>query len=85
MRLEELGLSLVQWDTLRHMAENPGASLHDLAQLTFQTDLSFGSRGGSEIDAGIIEFLVGPARAIKHLTVGPSKPNSDPTPKRSWV
>ena len=41
--LAELDISLVQWDALRHMDRNPGASLHDLAQLTFQTDQSFGA------------------------------------------
>ena len=29
-RLAQLGLSLVQWDALRHLDENPDASLHDL-------------------------------------------------------
>jgi DNA-binding MarR family transcriptional regulator len=36
-RLASLGISIVQWDALRHLHENPEASLHDLAQLTFQT------------------------------------------------
>jgi DNA-binding MarR family transcriptional regulator len=33
--LGPLGISLVQWDALRHLDQNPDASLHDLAQLTF--------------------------------------------------
>ena len=41
--LSPLGISLVQWDALRHLDQNPGASLHDLAQLTFQSDQSFGT------------------------------------------
>ena len=36
-RLSSLGISLVQWDALRHLARNPDASLHDLARLTFQS------------------------------------------------
>ena len=42
-RLADLGLSLVQWDVLRHLHAQPGASLHDLALLTFQTDQSMGA------------------------------------------
>jgi hypothetical protein len=44
--LAPLGLSLVQWDALRHLHGNPEASLHDLAGLTFQTDQSFGTLAG---------------------------------------
>jgi len=41
--LKPLGITLVQWDALRHLHQNPGASLHDLAVLTFQTDQAFGT------------------------------------------
>ena len=41
--LAELDITIVQWDALRHLDENPGASLHDLAVLTFQTDQAFGT------------------------------------------
>jgi DNA-binding MarR family transcriptional regulator len=64
--LAELGVSLVQWDTLRHLHRNPGASLHDLAQLTFQTDQSFGALAARMVDRGLIERLPGPGRAVKH-------------------
>ncbi|MGW3041144.1 MarR family winged helix-turn-helix transcriptional regulator [Kitasatospora sp. NPDC001159] len=64
--LAPLGLSLVQWDTLRHLHENPDASLHDLAVLTFQTDQSFGSLAGRMVDRGLIERLPGPGRAVRH-------------------
>jgi DNA-binding MarR family transcriptional regulator len=64
--LAPLGLSLVQWDTLRHLDRNPEASLHDLAVLTFQTDQSFGSLATRMADRGLIERLSGPGRAVRH-------------------
>lgn len=66
IRLAEIGLSLVQWDVLRHLAENPGASLHDLATLTFQTDQSMGTLATRMIAGGLIERVPGPGRAIRH-------------------
>jgi DNA-binding MarR family transcriptional regulator len=64
--LAPLGLSLVQWDTLRHLDRNPEASLHDLAVLTFQTDQSFGSLATRMADRGLIERVPGPGRAVRH-------------------
>ncbi|NUR96149.1 MAG: winged helix-turn-helix transcriptional regulator [Kribbellaceae bacterium] len=64
--LAPLGLSLVQWDTLRHLDRHPDASLHDLAVLTFQTDQSFGSLATRMADRGLIERVPGPGRAVKH-------------------
>jgi DNA-binding MarR family transcriptional regulator len=65
-RLAPLGLTIVQWDALRHLDENPGASLHDLAQLTFQTDQAFGTLAARMIDRGLIERVAGPGRAVRH-------------------
>jgi DNA-binding MarR family transcriptional regulator len=64
--LAPLGVSLVQWDALRHLDENPAASLHDLALLTFQTDQSFGSLAGRMVERGLIERMAGPGRAVHH-------------------
>lgn len=64
--LAPLGLSLVQWDTLRHLHQQPDASLHDLAVLTFQTDQSFGSLAVRMANRGLIERLPGPGRAVRH-------------------
>jgi DNA-binding MarR family transcriptional regulator len=64
--LAPLGISLVQWDALRHLGENPGASLHDLALLTFQTDQSFGTLAARMIQRGLIERVPGPGRAVHH-------------------
>src|SRR5689334_4638509 len=64
--LAPLGLSLVQWDTLRHLHRRPDASLHDLAVLTFQTDQSFGTLAGRMADRGLIERVPGHGRAVRH-------------------
>ena len=65
-RLAPLGLSLVQWDTLRHLEANPGASLHQLAELTFQTDQSMGELAKRMVDRGLIERVEGPGRKVQH-------------------
>lgn len=65
-RLAPLGLSLVQWDTLRHLHDNPGASLHRLAELTFQTDQSMGELARRMVDRGLIERVEGPGRKVRH-------------------
>ncbi|WP_410641697.1 MarR family winged helix-turn-helix transcriptional regulator [Amycolatopsis sp. lyj-346] len=64
--LAPLGLSLVQWDTLRHLHREPDASLHELAVLTFQTDQSFGSLATRMAERGLIERVPGPGRAVRH-------------------
>ena len=64
--LAPLGVSLVQWDTLRHLGRDHDASLHALAQLTFQTDQSFGSLAGRMVERGLIERVPGPGRAVRH-------------------
>ena len=65
-RLAELGLSLVQWDVLRHLDARPEASLHDLAVLTFQTDQSMGALAGRMIKRGLLVRVAGPGRAVRH-------------------
>ena len=60
------GLSLVQWDVLRHLHRQPDASLHALAELTFQTDQSMGELARRMIDRGLIERIDGPGRAVRH-------------------
>ncbi|HEY0162316.1 MAG TPA: helix-turn-helix domain-containing protein, partial [Edaphobacter sp.] len=50
--LKKRGLGLVEWDALRHFAENPDASLHAIAQLTFQSDQACGALAGRMIDRG---------------------------------
>jgi DNA-binding MarR family transcriptional regulator len=65
-RLAPLGLTIVQWDALRHLHQNPDASLHALAILTFQTDQAFGTLATRMIDRGLIERIEGPGRAVRH-------------------
>jgi DNA-binding MarR family transcriptional regulator len=65
-RLAPLGLSLVQWDTLRHLHADPGASLHRLAELTFQSDQSMGELARRMADRGLIERVEGPGRKVRH-------------------
>jgi len=64
--LGRLDVSIVQWDALRHLDENPAASLHDLARLTFQSDQAFGTLAGRMIERGLIERMEGPGRAVRH-------------------
>jgi DNA-binding MarR family transcriptional regulator len=64
--LAPLGLTIVQWDALRHISEQPDASLHDLAQLTFQSDQSFGTLAARMIERDLIERVAGPGRAVHH-------------------
>ncbi|MFT3695621.1 MAG: MarR family winged helix-turn-helix transcriptional regulator [Kofleriaceae bacterium] len=64
--LAEHGLSIVQWDVLRHLAREPDASSHRLAELTFQTDQSFGTLATRMVDAGLIERIAGPGRVVRH-------------------
>ncbi len=65
-RLVPLGITLVQWDALRAISRYPNVSAHRLAQLTFQTDQSFGALAGRLEARGWIERLSGPGKAIRH-------------------
>ena len=60
------GLSLVQWDVLRHVHRSPDASLHALAMLTFQSDQSMGELAKRMIKRGLLERAYGPGRAVRH-------------------
>jgi DNA-binding MarR family transcriptional regulator len=64
--LAGLGVTLVQWDALRHLGENPDASQHDLAVLTFQSDQSFGTLAARLEARGLIERVPRPGRAVRH-------------------
>ena len=65
-RLAGVGLSLVQWDVLRHLHAQPEASLHALATLTFQTDQSMGELAKRMTDRGLLERVAGPGRGVRH-------------------
>lgn len=63
--LRPLDVSIVQWDALRHVHAHPGASLHDLAVLTFQTDQAFGTLATRMESRGLIRRVSGHGRAIR--------------------
>jgi DNA-binding MarR family transcriptional regulator len=64
-QLTALGLSLVQWDALRHLDRHPEASLHDLAQLIFQSDQAFGTLSARMAQRGLVERTAGPGRVVR--------------------
>jgi len=66
-RLIAIGGSLAQWDAVRQIAQNPGASMHHLAELTFQSDQSFGSQATRLITRGLVERVQGPGRTQHHV------------------
>ncbi len=65
-RLSALGISLVQWDALRAISQNPDASSHHLAQVTFQTDQAFGTLAERMVARGLIDRAAGSGRALRH-------------------
>ncbi|GAA1449021.1 MarR family transcriptional regulator [Leifsonia poae] len=64
--LRELGVTLVQWDALRAIERMPGASGHDLAVATFQSDQAFGTLANRLDQRGLIARTAGHGRRIEH-------------------
>jgi DNA-binding MarR family transcriptional regulator len=64
--LREIGVSLVQWDALRAIERMPGASGHELAVATFQSDQAFGTLANRLLDRGLIVRSAGRGRRIEH-------------------
>ena len=64
--LAPLGLSLVQWNALREIQRNPGASMHQLAELTFNSDQAFGTLTTRLLRSGLIARAAGPGRMLQH-------------------
>lgn len=64
--LAPLGVSLVQWNALREIDRNPGASQHQLALLSFNSDQAFGALTSRLIQRGLIVRENGPGRAVTH-------------------
>ncbi len=65
--LGEVGISLVQWNALREIDRNPAASMHRLAELTFNSDQAFGTLAARLLRAGLIERRQGPGRVLAHV------------------
>lgn len=64
--LQEVGVSLVQWDALRAIDRMPNASGHDLAVTTFQSDQAFGTLANRLAGRGLIVRTAGQGRRIEH-------------------
>jgi len=64
--LAAAGTTLAQWDALRAIGREPGASAHALAVATFQTDQAFGSLANRLEAQGLIERRLGRGRRIEH-------------------
>ncbi|HEY4241597.1 MAG TPA: MarR family winged helix-turn-helix transcriptional regulator [Kofleriaceae bacterium] len=64
--LRALGVSLVQWDVLRHLHAEPDASGRRLAELTFQSAQAFGTLAQRMVDRGMLEREQGPGRVVLH-------------------
>jgi DNA-binding MarR family transcriptional regulator len=65
-RLRAAGTSLPQWDALRAISTRPNSSAHALAEMTFQSDQSFGALASRLVERGMIERVPGPGRAVRH-------------------
>ncbi|HEY6033767.1 MAG TPA: MarR family winged helix-turn-helix transcriptional regulator [Kofleriaceae bacterium] len=64
--LAEIGTTLVQWDALRVISEQPSAAAHALAVATFQSDQSFGTLATRLESQGLIRRSPGKGRAMQH-------------------
>jgi DNA-binding MarR family transcriptional regulator len=65
-RLRTVGSTLAQWDALRAISNLPGASAHDLAVATFQSDQAFGTLANRLEAQRLIERRSGYGRRIEH-------------------
>ncbi|OZE99180.1 MarR family transcriptional regulator [Rhodococcus sp. 15-2388-1-1a] len=65
--LREIGVSLVQWDALRAIERMPGASGHELAVTTFQSDQAFGTLANRLEERGLISRSSGRGRRVEHV------------------
>ena len=64
--LNTIGTTIVQWDALRAIAAAPGASAHQLALATFQTDQAFGTLANRLEAQHLIVRTSGEGRRIEH-------------------
>ena len=64
--LAEVGTTLVQWDALRVISEQPSSPAHALAVATFQSDQSFGTLATRLESQGLIRRTPGKGRVVQH-------------------
>ncbi|WP_433684605.1 MarR family winged helix-turn-helix transcriptional regulator [Nocardia sp. CA-119907] len=65
-RLAAIGSTLAQWDALRAIDRNPGATARALAEETFQSEQAFGTLANRLVARGLIDRTPGRGRAIEH-------------------
>ena len=64
--LADIGTTLVQWDALRVVSEQPNSPAHSLAVATFQRDQSFGTLATRLESQGLIRRTPGKGRVVEH-------------------
>lgn len=64
--LAAVGSTLAQWDALRAIEQRPGASAHELAVATFQSDQAFGTLAGRLLAQALIERQPGRGKRVEH-------------------
>ena len=71
--LAAIDLSLVQWNALREIDRHPGSSMHQLAELTFNSDQAFGTLTTRLLKLRLIERFPGPGRVTHHRLTATGK------------
>jgi DNA-binding MarR family transcriptional regulator len=64
--LADIGTTLVQWDALRVISEQPNSPAHALAVASFQSDQSFGTLATRLESQGLIRRRPGKGRVVEH-------------------
>lgn len=65
-QLATVGTTLAQWDALRAIDRQPGASAHALAEATFQSDQAFGTLANRLAAQNLIVRARGKGRRVTH-------------------
>ena len=65
-RMRGIGSTIVQWDVLRALEQQPDASAHELALATFQSDQSLGVMMRNMERKGLVERSAPRGRRIEH-------------------
>jgi DNA-binding MarR family transcriptional regulator len=65
-RMRRIGSTIVQWDVLRALEQQPDASAHELAVATFQSDQSLGVMMRNMAAKGLVERSRPKGRRIEH-------------------
>ena len=63
-KVNQVGITLVQWNALREIDRNPSCSMHFLAELTFNSDQAFGKLVARLLRSGLVQRQSGAGRAL---------------------